>query len=209
VTDRISVLLVDDHALVRRGFRRLLEDDPAIVVVGEAGDGDTAIGLAELLKPRVVIMDFSMPGIDGVTATRRILERSPGLAILMLTMHGDPNVAQLALQAGARGYLLKSAEHPDLAQAVRRVAAGEIVVDAHLARAPTSTDARAYRLSPRQLQVLQLICNGLSNPAIAAELGVSVHTVAVHRAGIMKTLNVHRAGELVAYAIRHRLVQVP
>lgn len=201
------MLLVDDHALVRRGFRRLLEDDPVITVVGEASDGDAAISLARCLKPRVVVMDCAMPGIGGLTATRRILELRLDAAILMVSMHSDAHLVHQALEAGARGYLLKEAQDLDLADAVRRVAAGEMVLDPRVSQQPVQ-GMRPHGLSLRQLEVLQLICDGLSNRAIAEKLGLSVNTVAVHRAAIMKALGVHRAGELVGYAIRHGLVNV-
>src|SRR5262245_42462085 len=125
VTEKITVLLADDHSLVRRGFRRILEDDSAIVVVGEANDGEEAIRLADVLKPRVIVMDYAMPGVSGLAATRRILEQSPDVAILMLSMHAEDTLVSQALDAGARGYILKSALDLDLAAAVKRVAAGE------------------------------------------------------------------------------------
>jgi DNA-binding NarL/FixJ family response regulator len=205
----ISVLLVDDHALVRRGFRRLLEDDPAIAVVGEASDGEEAIRLAASLNPQVILMDCAMPGTNGLIATRRILERWPGVAILMLSMHNEESSIRQAFEAGARGYVLKAALEVDLAEAVKQVARGEIVLDPKIGQAMSSKDPRHQRLSVRQLEVLQLICDGLSNPTIAAQLGISVNTVNVHRTGIMKTLGIHRAAELVVYAIRHRLVNMP
>ncbi len=208
VSSRLSVLLVDDHALVRQGFRRLLEDDPLITVVGEAGDGDAAIALAGRLKPRVIVMDYAMPGMGGLTATRRILAQWPDAAILMVSAHGEEIMVRQALQAGARGYVRKDVLDFDLARAVRQVAAGETVLDPKVVR-PDPDAPRAHRLSPRQRQVLQLICEGLSYDAIAAQLKISVNTVAVHKASIMKVLGVHRGTELVACAIRHGLVDLP
>jgi DNA-binding NarL/FixJ family response regulator len=203
------VLLVDDHALVRRGFRRLLEDDPAIAVVGEASDGEEAIRLAASLNPHVIVMDCAMAGTSGLIATRRILERWPEVAILMLSMHNEESLVRQAFEAGARGYVLKGALDVDLAEAVKQVATGEKVVGPKPGHAMTLKRMRIQGLSARQLEVLQLICDGLSNPVIAAQLGISVNTVNAHRAGIMKTLGLHRAAELVAYAVRHRLVNVP
>lgn len=207
VSNRLSVLLVDDHALVRQGFRRLLEDDPLIAVVGEASDGETAILLASSLKPRVIVMDYAMPGASGLTATRRILERWPEAAILMVSAHGADTMARQALEAGARGYVRKAALDFDLAAAVKQVAAGEIVID--LQAASMTTGPQAPTLSPRQREVLQLICEGMPYDAIAKTLDLSVNTVAVHRANVMKALRVHRSAELIAYAIRHGLVNLP
>lgn len=208
MTQVITVLLADDHALVRRGFRRLLEDDPALAVVGEASDGSEAIRLAERLQPRVIVMDAAMPGTSGIAATRAILTRLPQTAILMLSMHAEETLVRQALEAGARGYILKNALDLDLAAAVKRVASGETVLDPAVQQSPALRGER-QRLTARELEVLQLICNGLSNRAIATKLNLSVNTVAVHRANIMNALGVHKTAELVVYAIQHGLVSVP
>lgn len=206
----VSVLLVDDHALVRRGFRRLLEDDPAISIVGEASDGETAVRLAAALTPQVVILDWSMPGTNGLEALQRILAAVPGAAVVMLSVHGDARLAREAARAGARGYVLKGATDVDLCDVVKRAAAGERIFDDPDATARAGTGPRASsNLSERQRQIVQLVCAGLLNRDIAVRLGMSVNTVRVHRGRIMKTLGVHTAGELVAYAIRHRMVDVP
>jgi DNA-binding NarL/FixJ family response regulator len=202
---KITVLLVDDHALVRRGFRRMLEDDQAIAVVGEASNGEEAIRLVGELKPDVVVMDSAMPVTSGLAATRAILAADPGVKILMLSMHSEETLVRQAMDAGARGYVLKSALDLDLAAAVKRVAAGETVLDPAVVRSATPARERS-RLTPRELEVLQLICNGLSNRAIAEKLELSVNTVAVHRTNIMNALNVHKTAELVVYAIQHGLV---
>lgn len=204
MTQKITVLLVDDHSLVRRGIRRLLADDGGVAVVGEAGDGDEAVRLFEELRPQVVVMDAAMPGTSGLAATRAILAQHPDAAILMLSMHSEETVVRQALDAGARGYILKSALDLDLAAAVKRVAAGETVLDPAVVREPAAGE-RSH-LSPRELEVLQLICKGFSNREIAAKLTLSVNTVAVHRASIMNTLGVHKTAELVAYAIQNGLV---
>lgn len=200
----ISVLLVDDHALVRRGFRRLLEDDPSISVLGEASNGEEAIRLAAELKPRVIVMDVAMPGTNGLAATKRILSLDPDAKILMLSMHAEETLVRQAMEAGARGYILKNALDLDLAAAVKRIAAGETVIDSAVAARPAP--GTRNRLTPRELEVLQLICDGLSNRDIAAKLNLSANTVAVHRANIMNTLGVHKAAELVVYAIQNGLV---
>jgi DNA-binding NarL/FixJ family response regulator len=201
---KIAVLLADDHAIVRRGFRRLLEDDPEIVVVGEASDGDEAIRLTAELKPRVVVMDAAMPNTNGLAATRTIAEKWPAVAVLMLSMHSEQTLVRQALAAGAKGYVLKNAMDLDLAAAVKRVAAGETVIDPAVDVAPSPGEKN--RLTPREMEVLQLICKGLSNKEIAAQLKVSANTVAVHRASIMNTCGVHKTAELVMYALQNGLV---
>jgi DNA-binding NarL/FixJ family response regulator len=206
MTDRITVLLADDHTIVRRGFRRLLEDDPSIEVVGEASSGEEAVELAASLRPRVVVMDVAMRSMNGLEATRAILAQDPGMAILMLSMHAEETLVKQAMAAGARGYVLKGALDLDLAAAVLRVAAGETVFDPVLEQARTPGSARTS-LTPRELEVLQLICDGLSNKAIAAKLKLSANTVAVHRANIMNTLGVHKTAELVVYALQNGLVR--
>lgn len=206
MTSAIRVLLADDHHLVRRGFRRLLEDDPAIVVVGEASDGDEAVAMTASLGPTVVVMDCAMPGTSGLVATRRILESHPDVAVLMLSMHAEQTLVSQALAAGARGYVLKSALDLDLASAVKRVAAGETVLDKNVSPLAALKGERNHGLSPRELEVLQLICQGHANRAIAARLDLSINTVSVHRANIMARLGVHKTAELVVYALRHGLV---
>ena len=205
----ITVLLADDHALVRRGFRRLLEDDPEITVVGEASNGEEAISLAEKLQPDVVVMDIAMPGVNGLTATKSILAKSRDVAILVLSMHAEETFVKQALDAGARGYVLKNALDLDLSAAVKAVAAGQTVLDPSLPKLETLKGERKDALTPRELEVLQLICQGLSNREIATRLDLSINTVAVHRANIMQALGVHKTAELVVYAIQRGLVHLP
>jgi DNA-binding NarL/FixJ family response regulator len=206
---KITVLLADDHALVRRGFRRILEDDEAIAVVGEAANGDEAIALAKSLKPSVVVMDVAMPGTNGLAATKRILADNPNVAVLMLSMHSEETLVRQSLDTGARGYILKNALDLDLAGAVKKVAAGETVVDPTVNKPPSLKGERTHGLTPRELEVLQLICSGMSNKAIAEKLALSVNTVAVHRANIMNALGLHKTAELVVYAISNGLVTLP
>src|ERR1700723_451422 len=205
---KIKVLLVDDHSLVRRGFRRMLEDETDIVVVGEASNGDEAVQLARELSPQVIVMDCALPGTSGLAATRKILETVPPKAILMLSMHSEDTLVRQALDAGARGYILKNAVDLELATAIRRVAAGEIVLDAQLAKPVTLRGERNAGLTARELEVLQLIVNGKSNKEIDDDLKPRVNTVAVHRANIMETLGIHKTAELVVYAIRNGLVNI-
>jgi DNA-binding NarL/FixJ family response regulator len=206
MNEKITVLLVDDHALVRRGFRRLLEDDSDLAVVGEGSTGDEAIRLAKELKPKVIVMDAAMPGTNGLAATRAIMSSAPSSLILMLSMHAEETLVRQAMAAGARGYILKNALDLDLASAVKRVAAGETVLDPALAQPAALAGERNKRLTPRELEVLQLICDGLSNKEIAEQLALSANTVAVHRANIMNTLGVHKTAELVVYALQNGLV---
>lgn len=208
MTTPITVLLVDDHILVRRGFRRLLEDDPDISVVGEANDAGEAVALTAERAPAVILMDYALPGVNGIAAMREILADSPETAVLILSMHSEEALVQRALDAGARGYLLKSAVDLDLPDAVRRAAAGERVLDRNLAAAPAASGERKRELSLRETEVLQLICEGLSNRDIATRLSLSANTVSVHRANIMNALGVHKTAELVVYAIQHRLVDL-
>jgi DNA-binding NarL/FixJ family response regulator len=209
MTDKISVLLVDDHSLVRRGFRRILEDEADIVVAGEAGDGAEAIELADRLQPRVIVMDCAMPVMSGLEATRRILGKRPEALVLMLSMHPEDTLVKQAMDAGARGYVLKNAVDLDLGVAIRRVNAGETVIDSRLKRPPALKGKRSAALTPRELEVLQMIVEGKSNKEIAAKLDLSVNTVAVHRANMMDALGAHKTAELVVYAIRNGLVNLP
>jgi DNA-binding NarL/FixJ family response regulator len=203
----ISVLLVDDHNLVRRGFRRLLEDDPEITVVGEAGDGHQALELVKTLKPDVVVMDFALPSMNGAVATRRVRDISPSTAVLILSMHEEASYVRTCLEAGARGYLLKNAMDLELVSAVKKAAAGERVLDPRLGRLVKESEPRPS-LTTRELEVLQLIVHGKSNKDIATVLGLSANTIAVHRANIMQALGFHNTAELVVYAIRKGLVSI-
>ncbi len=203
----ITVLLVDDHALVRRGFRRMLEDDSEIEVLGEASDGHDAVEAAARLHPAVVVMDFALPSMNGAVATRLILKDSPQTAVLMLSMHSEASFVRTCLEAGARGYLLKNAMDLELVAAVKQVAGGARVLDPRLGAVAETANA-APALSTRELEVLQLIVNGKSNKDIATVLGLSANTVAVHRANIMQTLGIHNTAELVVYAIREGLVSI-
>ena len=210
MSEKISVLLVDDHALVRRGFRRMLEDEEDIVVKGEASDGEEAVRLARQLQPKVIVMDCALPGsTNGLAATRKILEHDPKAAVLMLSMHSEDTWVRQALESGARGYMLKNAVDLELVTAIRQVAAGEEVLDPQIARRGTLKGERDSGLTVRELEILQLIVAGLSNKEIATQLNLSANTVAVHRANIMDALGIHKTAELVVYAIRNGLVNIP
>jgi DNA-binding NarL/FixJ family response regulator len=205
----ISVLLVDDHSLVRRGFRRMLEDEEDIRVVGEASDGEEAVKLARSLKPQVIVMDCALPGINGLQATRKILQLLPETLVLMLSMHTEETWVRQAIDAGARGYVLKNAMDLELSSAIRRLVKGETVLDEQLSKEQALKGERNAGLTPREVEILQLICDGKSNKEIANQLELSANTVAVHRANIMDALGIHKTAELVVYAIRNGLVNVP
>src|SRR5438045_648797 len=208
MADKISVLLVDDHSLVRRGFRRILEDESDIAVIAEAADGAEAIRLAAELQPKVVVMDCAMPRMNGLEATRQILSRQPQTLVLMLSMHPEETLVRQALDAGARGYVLKNAVDLELGAAIRRVVAGETVLDSQLKRPAALKGDRNQHLTPRELELLQMTVDGKSNKEIAVALNLSANTVAVHRANIMDALGIHKTAELVVYAVRNGLVNL-
>jgi DNA-binding NarL/FixJ family response regulator len=209
MANKLKVLLVDDHALVRRGFRRMLEDEPSFEVVGEASDGLEAVECAERLQPDVIVMDCALPQINGIEASRRILARRAETAILMLSMHSEDTLIRQALEAGAKGYVLKNAMDLDLVSAIKKVAEGKTVLDPQITRGGTLKGERDTGLTPRELEILQHIVAGKSNKEIAGELNLSVNTVSVHRANIMDALGIHKTAELVVYAIRNGLVNLP
>ncbi|MCX6589193.1 MAG: response regulator transcription factor [Acidobacteria bacterium] len=204
---KIRVVLVDDHALVRRGFRRLLEDDSEIEVAGEASDGLEAEEVTRRLQPDVVVLDYALPGQNGALTARKLLAAQPALKILMLSMHAEASYVALCREAGVAGYLLKNAFDLELVDAVKQVAAGQTVIDPRLQQAAAPAGKR--RLSTREMEVLQHIAAGRANKEIATLLGLSANTIAVHRANIMDALEVHNAADLVMHAIRHGLVTPP
>lgn len=205
---KIEVILVDDHGLVRQGFRRILEDESDLTVVGEASTAAEAIRLAKTCRSDVIVMDCALPDGSGMDAARKILGFAPQVNILMLSMHSEETLVRQALDAGARGYILKSALDMELASAIRRVAAKEIVLSAALVRPSALKGNRNSGLSARELEVLKLIVSGKSNKQIAEVLDLSANTVAVHRANIMSAVGVHKTAELIIYAIRNGLVTV-
>ena len=214
---RIKVVVADDHAIVREGVRMILAREQDIEVVGEAGDGQQALDLVASLRPQVVIMDISMPGMGGIEATQRVKTKHPEVQVLALTMHEDETYVFQLLRAGAAGYVLKRAAAQALVQAVRAAAKGEAflypsiarkVVEDYLRRVETGEERERYDgLTTREKEILTLIAQGLSNQQIAEKLYISIKTVQTHRAHILEKLGLHDRTELVRYAIRKGLIQ--
>ncbi len=213
---KIRVLLADDHTLVRQGFRRILEEDARITVVGEAATGLRAIALAKELKPDVAVLDLSMPELGGLEAAAEILKTDSSVKILILSMYSNEAYVRKAFEIGAKGYMLKDAIELDLTRAVVALAEGNAYMSPGISnlvieglKTGSFNDARqdAYeRLSLREKEVLQLIAEGKSNKEVGTLLGISANTVAVHRARVMEVLDIHRTAELVLYAVRKGLV---
>jgi two-component system, NarL family, response regulator NreC len=211
---RIRVLLVDDHTIVRQGLRRLLETDREIEVVGEAGDGNVAMEMAEKLQPDIVVMDLSLPDLDGIEATRAITTRQKSVRVLVLTMNTDDVAIRQSLKAGARGYLLK--ESGDIIRAVKQIARGQTYFSPQAARLLSADylnvgsgreiEDNLNLLTEREIQVLRLIAEGKTNRDIAGLLGVSVNTIETHRKHIMDKLDLHNTAEMVRFAVRKKLV---
>jgi two-component system, NarL family, response regulator NreC len=207
---KIRVLLADDHSLVRKGFRRMLEDETDLEVIGEAVNGLDAVQKARDLQPDVLVMDMSMPELDGVQATREVARHVPNTRILILSMFSDDAYVSNSLGAGASGYMLKDAVDNDLPRAIRAIADGNSYLSPGLKyEKNAAADKDEPQLTPRETQVLQMIAQGKSNKEIAALLGLSVNTVSVHRANLMDKMNIHKAAELVLYAIRKGLITPP
>ncbi|NBO65437.1 MAG: DNA-binding response regulator [Acidobacteria bacterium] len=208
---RTTVLLADDHAVVRQGFRMILSAEPDFEVIGEAANGRDAVTMAERLQPEVILMDVSMPELNGIEATRRILAIAPRTRILALSMHRDAVYVREILRAGASGYLLKEAGDHDLLTAIRAVAQGQGYLSPAVSDAVLS-DYRRHVTDPidlltsREREVLQLIAEGMTNKEIALALDLSIYTVESHRGRIMDKLNLHSAGELVRFAFRNGLI---
>ena len=209
---RIRILLADDHAVVRQGFKMILDAQADMEIVGEAANGRQAVDLAEQLRPDVVVMDVSMPELNGIEATRRLASSLPRARVVALSMHKDSVYVREILRAGARGYLLKDSGAADLVAAIRAVASGE----SYLSPAVSNAVLDDYRrlatnpidlLTSREREVLQLLAEGKTNKEIAGVLNLSVYTVEAHRGRIMEKLNLHSIGELVRFAVRSGLIE--
>jgi DNA-binding NarL/FixJ family response regulator len=218
---QISILLADDHQILRSGLRNLLDDQADMKVIAEAGNGRSAVQMVKELSPNVVVMDITMPDLNGVEATRQILKEVPGAKVIALSEHSDRRFVSAAMKAGAVGYLPKAAPFEELAAAVRVVASGGVylspsvvgvIVDDYVrggSGAATPDDDSAFSvLTEREREVLQLMAEGLSTKQVAAHLHVSIKTVETHRGKTMTKLNLHSVAELTKYAIREGLTSV-
>jgi len=209
---RIRILLADDHAVVRQGFKMILAAQPDMEIVGEAANGREAVDLAEQLRPDVVVMDVSMPELNGIEATRRLASSVPHARVVALSMHKDSVYVREILRAGARGYLLKDSGAADLVAAIRAVASGESYLSPAVSNAVLDDYRRTATnpidlLTSREREVLQLLAEGKTNKEIAGVLNLSVYTVEAHRGRIMEKLNLHSIGELVRFAVRNGLIE--
>ena len=209
---RIRILLADDHAVVRQGFKMILNAQADMEIVGEAGNGRQAVDLAEQLRPDVVVMDVAMPELNGIEATRRLASSVPHARVIALSMHKDSVYVREILRAGARGYLLKDSGAADLVAAIHAVASGESYLSPAVSNAVLD-DYRRHVTNPidlltsREREVLQLLAEGRTNKEIAGVLNLSVYTVDAHRGRIMEKLNLHSISELVRFAVRNGLIE--
>jgi len=213
------ILVADDHEVVRRGLCALLRNQPQWEVCGEAGDGREAVEKVVTLKPEVVILDIGMPNLNGLEATRQILKTNPQIKVLVLTLHDSDQVVQEVLNAGARGFLLKTDAARDLVAAVEALRRGKtyftpkvaaMVLDGYLRRenGPAPERPARRRLTPREREVVQLLAEGKSSKEVAVVLGLSVKTAETHRSNIMRKLELHSVSDLVLYAVRNNIVHM-
>jgi DNA-binding NarL/FixJ family response regulator len=213
---KIRILLADDHTVVRRGLRLLLEGQPEFSVVAEASDGKQAVDAAEASRPDVVVLDVAMPNLNGIEAAQRILASNPGVAIVVLSMHSDEGYVLRALKAGAKGYLLKDAAEGDLIEAIKTVTRGKTFFSSEITKMLAEDYVREIRargsedsyelLTPREREILQLLAEGKSNKDIAGMLNLSLYTVETHRRNLQDKLNVHSFAELILYAVRKGVI---
>ena len=208
---KLQIVLADDHAVVRKGFRLILNQEPDMEVIAEAGTGAEAVRLALELRPDILIMDIAMPEMTGVEATRRVRENCPECQILILSMHKDPVYVRESLRAGARGYLLKESIDEDLLRAVRALSGGDGFLSPEISRTvlddyQQTTDPFDL-LTAREREVLQLLADGKVAKEVATALDVSIYTIDAHRGRIMKKLGLRSSTELVKFAMRRGLIQ--
>jgi two-component system, NarL family, response regulator NreC len=212
----IRILLADDHTVMRRGLRFLLESQPDFTVVAEAADGSEAVQQAEAAHPNVAVLDVAMPNLSGIEAAQRIAAQMPNIAIVILSMHSDEGYVLRALKAGARGYLLKDAAESDLIEAIKAVSQGKTFFSSEISKMLVEDYIREIRsrgvedsyelLTSREREILQLLVEGNSNKDIASRLNVSPHTVETHRRNLQDKLNLHSFAELILYAVRKRII---
>jgi DNA-binding NarL/FixJ family response regulator len=212
----LRILVVDDHAVVRRGVRSLLESHEGWEVCGEATTGREAVEQSRRLRPDVVVMDLSLPELNGLDATRQILKDAPDTEVLVLTMHHSEELARDVLKAGARGYVLKADADENLISAVDNLrrhkpyltgTVTEFMLDDFVRRGDAALEDSVVVVTAREREVIQLIAEGRSSKEVASTLGISVRTVEAHRASIMRKLRLHAVSDLVRYAIRNKIVQ--
>jgi two-component system, NarL family, response regulator NreC len=212
----IRILPADDHGIVRQGLRFLLERQPGMEVVGEASDGREAVQMAEAVRPDVVIMDIAMPLLNGIEATAQMLKHDPRIGVIILSMHSDEDYLVSALNAGAKGYLLKESAEVDLVKAIQSVARGTPFFSPEVAQTMMEDHVRFLRqrnledsyelLTEREKEVIHLLAEGKSNKEVATILNVSVYTVETHRMHLMQKLNLHNTAEIVLYAVRKKII---
>lgn len=212
----IRIILADDHAVMRRGLRLLLEQQKDFEIVGEASDGREAVKLAETLKPDIAVLDITMPNLNGIEAARQITAKQLGVSIVVLSMHADESFVLRALKAGARGYLLKESPESDFINAIRMVSEGKsffsptvsrMLVEDYVRQLQDKDIEDSYELlTLREREILQLIAEGKSNKEIANMLYLSLYTVETHRSNILEKLNLHSVPELILYAVRKGVI---
>jgi len=212
----IRILLADDHTVMRRGLRALLERQNGFEVVAEAADGREAVELASAVNPDVAVIDIGMPNINGIEAARRITEKRPETAVVILSMHADESYVLKALKSGARGYLLKDSPEDDLINAIRAVHVGKAFFSPEISRMLAEDYMRQMQqrgvedsyelLTPREREILQMLGEGKSNKEVATELNLSLHTVETHRGNVLEKLNLHSTAEMILYAVRKGIV---
>jgi len=211
----IKVLIADDHAIVRTGLRALIHSESTMELVGEATGGYEAIDMVEKAQPDILVLDLSMPDLDGISVTRKIKPQFPELRILFLTIHEDEALLRAALKAGAGGYILKHAAEAELISAIHTILRGDLYVDPAMVRklvsdeaGPVTTSSKPIAaLTPRETEVLKLIVQGYTNRQIGDELSISVRTVESHRANLSEKLGLHNRVDLVRYAREHGLIE--
>jgi two-component system response regulator NreC len=213
----IKILLADDHKIIREGLRSMIEKESDMSIVAEAGNGRSAVKLVRELSPDVVVMDISMPDLNGIESTRQILDNNPDIKVVALSMHSDKRYVVNMLKAGAKGYLLKDCAFDELIKAIRTVLAGHIclsptiddlVIEDYIQQVARDNSWDHEELSSRELEVIQLLAEGNTTKQIGKELNISIKTVETHRVRIMKKLKINTMADLTKYAIREGMISI-